>query len=319
MKTELLINAVVQQTMIFVARLATAGGVKTPLAQVADKVFLELTRELQNQGVSKKVIADMFGMALRTYHRRAKEVAESGSQPGRSIWEAVLEFIRDDGPVSASRIYLRFKYDHQEVVAGVLNDLVDSALAYRTGRGDSAVYRPALASDFGDDDATHQAAIEHLIWLSVYRRGPLSLAEVSQVVQLPAETCARALAALQSRGNVECSDDRYHSLSFEVPVGQSLGWEAAVLDHYQALVNAIAAKISAGASGSRFGEVTGGATYSFDVPGDHPLRERVLSLLTRTRTQMEELRAEVDAINQTAAPDAEPLRVVFYVGQYVQS
>jgi hypothetical protein len=70
MNTQGLIDAVVQQTMVFIAHLATAGGLRTPLVGVADQVFMELTRELQNQGVRKKVIADMFGMALRTYHRR---------------------------------------------------------------------------------------------------------------------------------------------------------------------------------------------------------------------------------------------------------
>src|SRR5690606_10604376 len=73
--TEILINAIVQQTMVFVARLATAGGVRAPLAHVADQVFVDLTEELRKQGVKKKVIADMFGMALRTYHRRAKQLA----------------------------------------------------------------------------------------------------------------------------------------------------------------------------------------------------------------------------------------------------
>src|SRR5262245_33808399 len=60
--THLLIDSIVQQTMVFIAQLATAGGVRAPLAHVADQVFLDLTRELQNQGVTKKVIADMFGM-----------------------------------------------------------------------------------------------------------------------------------------------------------------------------------------------------------------------------------------------------------------
>ena len=73
MNAYLLINAVVQQTMVFIAQLATAGGVRAPLAHVAEQVFLDLTSELQNRGVKKKVIADMFGMALRTYHRRVRE------------------------------------------------------------------------------------------------------------------------------------------------------------------------------------------------------------------------------------------------------
>ncbi len=54
---------------------------------MADKVFAELTKELQQQGVSKRVIADMFGMALRSYHRKSREVEQSGTSPGRTVWK----------------------------------------------------------------------------------------------------------------------------------------------------------------------------------------------------------------------------------------
>ena len=46
MNTQLLIDAIVQQTMVFIAQLATAGGVRAPLVHVASQVFLDLTGEL---------------------------------------------------------------------------------------------------------------------------------------------------------------------------------------------------------------------------------------------------------------------------------
>jgi hypothetical protein len=42
----------------------------------------------------------MFGMALRTYHRRSRELTQSGSQSGRTVWEAVLEFVQQNEPRS---------------------------------------------------------------------------------------------------------------------------------------------------------------------------------------------------------------------------
>jgi hypothetical protein len=111
---------VVQQTMVFIAQLAMAGGVRAPLASVAERVFLDLTTELQNRGVTKNVIADMFGMALRTYHRRVRELEESKTDLGHSVWEGVLGFIRLHGPVSGHEVLTRFAGDDPEVVAGVL-------------------------------------------------------------------------------------------------------------------------------------------------------------------------------------------------------
>src|SRR6187399_639417 len=39
LNAHLLIDAVVQQTMVFIAQLATSGGLRTPVAQVANQVF----------------------------------------------------------------------------------------------------------------------------------------------------------------------------------------------------------------------------------------------------------------------------------------
>ena len=139
MNPHLLIDAVVQQTMVFIAQLATSGGVRAPLAQVANQVFLDLSSELQSQGVSKKVIADMFGMALRTYHRKVRSSRQSQTEEGRTVWEAVFDHIRDHEPVSAVEVHQCFIRDDPEVVTGVLNDLVNTGLVYRAGRGDSAL------------------------------------------------------------------------------------------------------------------------------------------------------------------------------------
>jgi CBS domain-containing protein len=45
------------------------------LAHIANQVFLELTTELEAQGVSRKVSADMFGMALRAYIKKIRRKA----------------------------------------------------------------------------------------------------------------------------------------------------------------------------------------------------------------------------------------------------
>ena len=38
----------------------------------------------------KKVSADMFGMALRTYQKRTRRLSESLSVRGRTLWEAEI-------------------------------------------------------------------------------------------------------------------------------------------------------------------------------------------------------------------------------------
>ncbi|MBN2196514.1 MAG: hypothetical protein JW751_27125 [Polyangiaceae bacterium] len=322
MNAHLLIDAIVQQTMVFIAQLATSGGVRTPLAQVADQVFLELSAELQSQGVSKKVIADMFGMALRTYHRKVQASRQSQTETGRTVWEAIFEHIRTHEPVAGVDVHRRFIDDDVEVVTGVLNDLVSSGLVYRAGRGETAVFRTAAAADFAAAGQRTTDAWDWLVWLTVYRRGPVTESEVEQQARVPAEQCRAALERLLAEGRVtssgEGSERTYTSGRFEIPLGESHGWEAAVLDHFQAMVTAIVTKLGEGAASAHPGDLVGGSTWSLDVWKDHPLRDQAVSTLARLRREIEELRQRIDAHN-AVHPPAEPReRVVVYVGQCVR-
>jgi hypothetical protein len=47
--TQALIDAIVRQTTVLIAQLATAGGARTPLADIADQVFIDIACELHNR------------------------------------------------------------------------------------------------------------------------------------------------------------------------------------------------------------------------------------------------------------------------------
>src|SRR5262245_5323423 len=108
MNAELLIDAVVRQTTVLIAHLATATGARTPLADIAGQVFADLARELHRQGVSRKVAADMFGLALRTYRRKVQRLAESETLAGRSLWEAVHAFLTERHVATQAEILSHF-------------------------------------------------------------------------------------------------------------------------------------------------------------------------------------------------------------------
>ena len=94
MNLQVLIDSIVRQMTVLIAQLSTARGLRAPLANVANQVFLDLAEELQQQGVSRKVSADMFGLALRTYLRKIQRLSESSTEQGRSLWQAVLEYLQ---------------------------------------------------------------------------------------------------------------------------------------------------------------------------------------------------------------------------------
>ena len=323
MNAQLLIDSIVRQTTVLLAGLATASGARAQLARTANQVFLDLVAELREQGLGNKVIADMFGLSLRTYYNKIQRLTESQTDAGHSLWEAVLSFVQEKGPVARAQVHRRFRRDDEASVRAVLRDLVATGLLFRSGRSDFTVYRAA-----GDDDHAalephgDEERIANIVWVVVQRFGPTTRAGISEHIPIDDTTLGRALAKLVADGRlVEARDGdtvEYRSDRCVIPLGAEHGWEAAVLDHYQAVVTTICAKLRTGAARAVAGERIGGSTYGFDVWQGHPKFDEVIGFLQATRDRAVALRHEVEAHNAAHAPPAEgPLHVVTYVGQTV--
>src|SRR5690349_900607 len=269
MDTKLLIDAIVRQTTVLIAQLSTAAGIRAPLAHVADRVFLELAQEIERQGVGRKVVADMFGMALRTYQKRVQRLAESTSQRGRTLWEAVYEFLSEHEVVRRKQLETRFRHDSADNLAAVLNDLIASGLIYATGRGAAASYRALSPSERSSaEEAESLDALTDMAWLTVYRAHKLRFSELCAALRCSPEAGSHAVARLAAEGIVRRSgaaeDPDLEAQSFVIEVAAGRGWEAAVFDHFSTVAAAIAAKVRLGAA-TRHGEAIGGATYTFDL------------------------------------------------------
>lgn len=328
MKTMLLVNSIVRQTVVLISQLATQGGVRAPLAHVADRVFTDLAKELQNQGVSSKVIADMFGMALRTYHRRVQVLSESHTDRGRSLWEAVLAYVRSTEGVSRARLLTRFVRDDDTVLRAVLYDLVQSGLIVRQGSGDATEYSPAPPRDDSEPTEAADALTEEaLVWVELHGSGPATAEELTDRTHLSHEVVEAALERLLDDGRARALKDdgddsgqngtKFSSDSVLIPVGAEAGWEGALLDHYQTLTRALAAKLRKGRRRSAKTDRTGGSTYHLRLWSGHPREERVLSLLADLRRELSQLRDEVNAANAPTGPQ-HLYTVHFYLGQWIE-
>ena len=91
----------------------------------------------------------------------------------------------------------------------------------------------------------------------------------------------------------------YECTHYDVPIGTSEGWEAAVLDHFQAVVTAICVKLRLGTSRSSASDAVGGSTYTLDVWPGHPLDAEARETLKRLRASLVELRERIDTTNET--------------------
>jgi hypothetical protein len=319
MNGQLLIDAVVQQVTVLIAQLATSGGVRAPVAHIANQVFVQLAHELESQGVSRKVSADMFGMALRAYQRKLRRLTEAASDPGSTLWRAALEFIRSAPLVTRLQLTERFARDEERQLLSVVHDLIEGGLVFRSGSGAQAVYRAASEADLGEVVRLHsEQGLDEWLWVTVYRDGPLSEQELSERVLRPPAELEAALARLSAEGRVQrLGDGRLSARDFVLPLGTAKGWEAAVFDHLQAVVQTVCQRLQLAGSGASNDGSVGGSTYGFDVWPGHPYEREVLELLGSFRERLGKLRSRVEEHNQRSGVPTEFREVVSYVGQCV--
>jgi hypothetical protein len=158
--------------------------------------------------------------------------------------------------------------------------------------------------------------------VAIHRHGPATRAELESHVPAGDDAIDAALAKL-FRDNRIATEERqgkvlYTSSECVIPIGSQFGWEAAVFDHYQAVVTSLCTKLRLGKAHSSAGEWVGGSTYGFDVWEGHPEFAEVTGFLQSTRTRAVALRKRVESYNAVhAAPDGALRHVIAYVGQTV--
>jgi hypothetical protein len=323
MNPRALVETIVQQTTVLIAQVSTSAGIRAPLAGVADQVFVSLAREIEAQGVGRKVVADMFGLAIRTYQKKMQRLTESRTMRSETLWEAILAHVRAHGPIPRGRLFEAFRGDPEREVGAVLNDLVTTGLMYASGRGDGTIYGITSEADQRAIEDAGADALSMRLWAHVFDHPGITRDELRSVAR-DAEAGDRAIDQLLAecrikQGSVAMGDRTpFFAEKLVIPIGQELGWEAAFIQHFRAVTNALAAKVKGAPGRSDQSDTIGGATYTFGVHDGHPYSEKVYGLLRSVRDEIQRLFREVSEYND-AHPEYEGkrTRVTFYFGQNV--
>jgi hypothetical protein len=278
-------------------------------------VFVELAHELEAQGISRKVSADMFGMALRAYIRKLRRLGEGKTDQGKTLWQAVLEFIREQPMVSRPRVFERFRCDGDLEVSAIVHDLLDSGLIFSSGTGQQAVFRAANDQELSQLSKIYSTqGFDDLVWVTVFRSGPLTDEDLGALLGRPAANLQDAIDRLMQLGHVErLPSGVLRAQDFLIPLGATVGFEAAVFDHIQAVVQTICQRLEHDAEHPR--DWVGGSTYTFDVWPGHPLENAVKSQLNELRQRCGDLRSQVTAYNAQHGLDPHYEQITTYVGQ----
>jgi hypothetical protein len=152
----------------------------------------------------------------------------------------------------------------------------------------------------------------------MYREGPTTAKRAAELAHAELGAVDAALERLVDAGRIErCELDgapAYRAHQLVIPLGSAVGWEAAVFDHYQAVVTTIISRLRGERVASHDDRV-GGSTYTIDVWDDHPLAEEVYGSLAQLREELSGLRARVATFNAANELPEAHTRAVIYVGQ----
>ena len=221
------------------------------------------------------------------------------------------------------RSLAHFHRDDEQIVRGVLADLVDSGLVFRAGRGAGSTYRAATGADLDHARSVPRDpdGMDTLVWAVVYRLGPIERGRLGAHVALsPSDLDASLARLVESKKIVRAAvngADGYAAYGFVVSLDQANGWEGAVFDHFQAVVTTICRKLATDANTPTAGDHVGGSTFTLEVWPGHPLEGEVLGELGRFRKRLGDLRARVLEHNRAHSIPQHRSKVVIYGGQSV--
>jgi hypothetical protein len=263
----------------------------------------------------------MFGLALRGYQKKTQRIGGSQTEQGKTLFEAVLEYLDREQAASKDAILKRFRRDGERETVGVLTDLVTSGLVHVTGKGAATLYGPTSHADrqrltrMGD-----RSTLADMVWGSVYRAPGITLEALLAEFQCSEPELRAAVEILTEDGRVQASvsssGTSYTAATYRIAPGAEHGWESAVFDHFQAVATAIAQKLQLAAEAPESKRIVGGSTVRFELEANHPHRERVIGLVEEVRTLVNQVWDEVCAYNDAHPIDPDRrFNVSFYFGQ----
>ena len=236
---------------------------------------------------------------------------------GKTLWQAILHFVKESGLVPRARVLERFRRDGELEVSSILHDLIESGFIFSAGSGEAAMVRAATDDELGVmSRKLGGAGLEELAWVQIFKNGPTSAERLAEMLDRTVEEAKELISRLIDSERIrQCEPGKYVTDEFVIPLGATRGWEASIFDHFQAVVQTICQRLQENDNQTSPSGEVGGSTYTFEIWTDHPMEREVLSQLAELRDRLGDLRSRVATFNRTHEPTHNVRRVVTYVGQ----
>jgi hypothetical protein len=194
----------------------------------------------------------------------------------------------------------------------------ESGLVFRLGAGKDVAYRAATSAEL-TQLGQRTEGLDEIVWLLIYREGPLGDDDLARLLPAASANVATCVERLVREGRVQRSGDaRYTSRAVVLDPAESVGWEAGMLDHFQAVVRTLCARLGASSQDDAPRDV-GGSTYSLRIWPGHPMEDEVRGALGEFRRKHTDLRRRIQDYNQRHPLPEQYDEVVIYGGQCILS
>ncbi len=307
------------------ATLAARDPLRMRFADIANKTLLDMVGVLQSEGVSQEAVAASLGLTIGGFRARMRKLREVSDEMGarhgpRTLLERVFSEVaakEDAGrPATYDALTTQFRGIKEDSLRGVLHFLVTSGLLSVSGRGRSKEYRVVVRRGARTSRYTDTV-------VTLYREGPLSLDVLCARLGLGPTEAKQHIERLRSAGFLDEStiegELRYRATDYHVPLGGAEGFEAALYDHFGAVIRAITKKVRLGRLRASSNDLTGGSTFSFDLSPDDPLWEQVTSFLSEQRPRLDGWLSEARKLAAARPSGGAPRqKITIYIGQLVE-
>lgn len=326
MKFSTLVERMVPLVAELFATLKANDPLRMDFAAIGQKTLLDIVGVLRQEGLTNDEIAASLDLSIAGFYKRVRELRETYSPVGgrrrTTLWERVYEHVlakTGGSPRKAVRyaqIQASFGSVGDERLRSTLRFLVRYGLLTVTGSAQQPEYRIVPRDE-------EPGASYHAVVVTLYRDGPLSLAELAARLEGTEDECLAHIETLRGAGKlveVEAEGEpvRYRATGYHIEPETEEGFQAALWDHFHTVVRAICRKVRMRSHLAQLRDVDGGTTFSFDIPADHPLYGEVSGFLAETRVRMEDWLTRVQALDAATPPEVPRARVTIYTGQMVE-
>ncbi|MFO0750893.1 MAG: hypothetical protein U1F43_35260 [Myxococcota bacterium] len=243
MKFSTLVERMVPLVAELFATLKSNDPLRMDFADIGQKTLLDIVTVLRSEGLTNDDIATTLDLSIAGFYKRVRELRETYAPTKRAkrrttLWEKAYEVVLQKTGGSPLR-GVRYA-TIQTAMPSVQDERLRSTLRFLVRYGLLTVTGPAAQPEYRVIPRTEaQGVSHHAVVVTLYRDGPLTLAELAERLDGSEAECLPHVDALRAAGKLEevapesaGGPTRFRATAYHIEPESEDGFQAALWDHF---------------------------------------------------------------------------------------